>query len=322
MSKLMTVYLAFDALRAGRLQLDDMIPVSEKAWKMGGSQMFIEVGERVAVRDLLRGIIIQSGNDACVAIAEALAGSEEAFAEQMNQKASELGLTSSHFRNASGLDEDGHLMSVRDLAMLARRIIGAFPELYRIYSEREFEYAGIKQRNRNPLLQAGVPGVDGMKTGYTDKAGYGLVTSAIRNDQRLILVVAGLGSLRARAAEAERLLEYGFREFQEYRLFEAGETVREIDVWLGAAPKVAAVPSETVAVTLSREARKAMEARLVFDAPVPAPIEQGQELARLEIVAPGVEPLSVPLVAATAVPEAGLLGRLTGALGHLVWGSS
>lgn len=322
MSKLMTAYMAFDALRAGRLHLDDLIPISEKSWKMGGSQMFLEVGQRVPVKDLLRGIIIQSGNDACVAMAEALAGSEAAFAAQMNEKAKELGLSSSHFVNSSGLDEPGHLMSVRDLATLARRIIMEFPEYYPIYSEKEFEYAGIKQRNRNPLLQAGVPGVDGMKTGYTTGAGYGLVTSAIRNDQRLILVIAGLDSLKARASEAQSLLEYGFREFHEYRLFEAGEPVREADVWLGAEPKVALVPSETVAVTLSREARGGMEAKIVFDNPVPAPILAGQELARLEIAAPGIEAFSVPLVAANAVPEAGFLGRITSALGYLVRGRS
>jgi D-alanyl-D-alanine carboxypeptidase (penicillin-binding protein 5/6) len=322
MSKMMTAYMLFDALRAGRLKLDDLLPVSEKAWKMGGSQMFIEVGQRVAVKDLMRGIIIQSGNDACVAVAEALAGSEEAFATEMNAKARELGLASSHFRNSSGLDEEGHLMSVRDLATLARSIIQEFPEYYEIYSEREFEYAGISQRNRNPLLQRGVPGVDGMKTGYTSGSGYGLVASAIRDGQRLILVIAGLDTSRSRAGEAERLLEFGFREFHEYRLFEAGETVREADVWLGAEPRVALVPSQTVAVTLSREARQGMVATLVFDNPVPAPVAQGQELARLEITAPGAEPVSVPLFAASDVAEAGILGRIASALGYLVWGPS
>jgi D-alanyl-D-alanine carboxypeptidase (penicillin-binding protein 5/6) len=322
LSKLMTTYLAFDALRAGRMRLDDILPVSEKAWRMGGSQMFLEVGDRVTVEDLLRGIIIQSGNDACVAIAEALAGSEPAFVDLMNERAAAIGLTASSFRNATGLDEDGHLMSVRDLATLARRIVEEFPDLYPIYSELEFEYRGIKQHNRNPLLRSGVPGVDGMKTGYTAKAGYGLVVSAVRDEQRLILVVAGLDSLRARSTEAERLLEYGFREFREYRLFEAGQTVREADVWLGAAPKVALVPRETVAVTMSRAARDGMEVRLVLGNPVPAPIAKGQELGRVEIAAPGMEPWSVPLVAAEAVPEAGLLGRITGALGYLVRGAS
>ncbi|MFO1066965.1 MAG: D-alanyl-D-alanine carboxypeptidase family protein [Geminicoccaceae bacterium] len=322
MSKLMTAYMAFDALRAGRLKLDDMLPVSEQAWKMGGSQMFLEVGDRVAVKDLLRGIIIQSGNDACVVMAEALAGSEAAFAEQMNAKAKELGLTSSSFRNASGLDEPGHLMSVRDLATLARRIITEFPDFYPIYSEIEFTYAGIKQQNRNPLLHSKVPGVDGMKTGHTDDAGYGLVASAKRGDQRLILVIAGMESPRARAAEAERLLEYGFREFKEYTLFPAGQPVRDVAVWLGEKPRLPLVPQQTVAVTLSREARQGMVVKLVFDDPVAAPIAKDQPVGRVEVTAPGTQPFTVPLLAGEAVAEAGMLGRLTGAFGYLVGWSS
>ncbi|HMR29779.1 MAG TPA: D-alanyl-D-alanine carboxypeptidase family protein [Geminicoccaceae bacterium] len=322
MSKLMTAYMVFEQLRQGRLKLDDMLPVSEHAWKMGGSQMFLEVGDRVSVGDLLRGIIIQSGNDACVVVAEALAGSEPAFAEMMNARAAELGLTASHFANSNGLDEPGHLMSVRDLAVLARRIIQDFPEFYSIYSEREYTYGGIKQQNRNPLLQAGVPGVDGMKTGYTSQAGYGLVTSAQRGDQRLILVIAGLPSLKARSAEAARLLEYGFREFQEYAVFKPGQVVREADVWFGEQPKVPLVAADMVAVTLSREARKGMVVKLFYDSPAPAPITRDQPLGRVEVTAPGSEPFSVPLLAAADVPEAGMLGRLTGALNYLIWGRS
>lgn len=322
MSKLMTAYLLFEQIKQGRLKLDDMLPVSEHAWKMGGSQMFLEVGDRVAVRDLMRGIIIQSGNDACVVVAEALAGSEPAFAEMMNAKAAELGLTASHFTNSNGLDEPGHVMSVRDLAVLARRIIQEFPEFYPIYSEREYSYAGIKQQNRNPLLQAGVPGVDGMKTGYTSQAGYGLVTSAQRGDQRLILVITGLPSLKARSVEAARLLEYGFREFKEYQVFKPGEVVREADVWFGEQPKVPLVAAETVAVTLSREARQGMQVKVFYDNPAPAPISRGQQLGRVEVTAPGADPYTVPLVAAADVPEAGMLGRFTSALGYLVWGRS
>lgn len=322
MSKLMTAYILFEQLEQGRLKLDDMLPVSEAAWKMGGSQMFLEVGDRVAVRDLLRGIIIQSGNDACVVAAEALAGSEAAFAEMMNQKAAELGLTASHFANASGLDAPGHLMSVRDLATLARRIIQEFPQYYSIYSELEYTYAGIKQHNRNPLLQANVPGVDGMKTGYTSQAGYGLVSSAQRGEQRLILVITGLPTLKVRSAEAARLLEYGFREFREYQVFKPGEVVREADVWFGEQPKVPLVAADTVAMTLSREARKGMMVKVVYDNPAPAPIVKDQPLGRVEVTAPGVDPYVVPLVAAADVPEAGMLGRFTGALSYLIWGRS
>lgn len=321
MSKLMTAFLAFEALREGRLKLDDMLLVSETAWKMGGSQMFLEVGKRATVSDLLRGIIVQSGNDACVVIAEALAGSEEAFAQRMNEKARDLGLTNSQFANSTGLDAPNHLMSVRDLATLGRRIISDFPEYYPIYSEKDFTFNDIRQPNRNPLLQSGVPGVDGMKTGYTDDAGYGLVTSAKRDQRRLILVVTGLESLRARGAEAERLLEHGFREFEEYRLFEAGETVREVPVWLGQHDTVALVPQEAVALTLPRNARDSMTARFTFDSPVPAPIVEGQTVGQIEVTATGIEPLVVPLVAASPVPEAGPWRRLTGMVSHLIWGT-
>jgi D-alanyl-D-alanine carboxypeptidase (penicillin-binding protein 5/6) len=322
MSKLMTAYVIFDALRSGRLQLDDMVPISEVAWKMGGSQMFLKVGERVPVQDLLRGIIIQSANDACVAMAEALSGSESAFVETMNAKAKELGLTNSHFANATGLDDPAHLMSVRDLATLGRRIIQDFPEYYPIYGEREFTYANIRQPNRNPLLQAGVAGVDGMKTGFTDDSGYGLVTSAKRGDRRLILVVAGLDSMRLRGTEAERLLEHGFRDFQEYRIYEAGQTIRSVDVWLGAEPSVAIQAGETVAVTLPRDARSGLAAKLVFDSPVPAPVSKGQVVGRVAVTAPGMDPLEVPLVTGAAVAEASSLGRLGGVIRYLVGGTS
>ena len=321
MSKLMTAYMAFEALREGRLRLDDMLLVSERAWKMGGSQMFLEVGKRAAVSDLLRGIIVQSGNDACVVIAEALAGSEEAFAQRMNEKAAELGLTNSHFVNSTGLDAPEHQMSVRDLATIARRIIEDFPEFYRLYSEREFTYANIRQPNRNPLLQNDVPGVDGLKTGYTSAAGYGLVASALREQRRLILVVTGLASLRERRQEAERLLEYGFREFEEYRLFEAGQVVRDVAVWLGAADRLPLVAQQTVAVTLPRSARGSLTARLSFDSPVPAPVAEGQPIGEIEVAADGVSPFKVPLVAATSVAAAGPWRRLTGMAGYLIWGA-
>ena len=320
MSKLMTAYMIFDQIKSGKLRLDEEILVSERAWKMGGSQMFIEVGERVKVEDLIRGIIIQSGNDACVTMAEAIAGSEEEFARQMTEKAAEIGLTGSSFANSTGLDAPDHLMTVRDLALLARRIVQDFPEFLKYYGEREFEYAGIKQPNRNPLLQAGVPGVDGMKTGFTDGSGYGLVATAARDDRRIITVLAGLESLAQRRTEGERLLEYGFREFQEYRLFEPGVPVTETGVWQGVAPKVALVVPDLVAVTLSREARKQLVVKLSYLSPVPAPIQAGERVGQAEITAPGLPPLTAPLVAAGDVARAGLLARATGSLSYLIWG--
>jgi D-alanyl-D-alanine carboxypeptidase (penicillin-binding protein 5/6) len=320
MSKLMTAYMIFDRLKSGRLKLDEEVTVSERAWKMGGSQMFLEVGDRVRVEDLIRGIIIQSGNDACVAMAEAISGSEEAFAREMNEKAREIGLTGSSFANSTGLDAPDHLMTVRDLALLARAIVTEFPEHFKYYAELEFEYAGIKQPNRNPLLQARVPGVDGMKTGYTEQSGYGLVSTAKRDDRRVIAVLAGLKSVGQRRAEGERLLEHGFREWQEYRLFGAGETVVDADVWLGAAPKVPLSSTSTVAVTLSREARKGLAVKVSYDNPVPAPVAAGQRVGTLEIGAPGMAPLAVPLVAAQEVPKAGMLGRATAAFGYFLRG--
>ncbi len=322
MSKLMTAYLVFERLREGSLSLDDELPVSEKAWRMGGSQMFVEVGERVKVADLLRGMIVQSGNDACVVLAEALAGSEKAFAELMNEKARELGLTGSHFANATGLPDPEHYMSVRDLARLAALIIREFPEYYAIYSEKSFTYNRITQRNRNPLLQKGVPGVDGVKTGYTKEAGYGLVVSAERDGRRLILVVAGLESARQRAIEAERLLEFGFREFREYRLFEAGAPVVEAAVWFGAEPSVPLVGEGLIAVTLTRQARRNLVVKARYSSPIPAPIRKGERLGELEITAPGIEPFTVPLVAGRSVARASVLGRITSALGYLLWGPS
>jgi D-alanyl-D-alanine carboxypeptidase (penicillin-binding protein 5/6) len=322
MSKLVTALLVFEEIKAGRLRLDDTLPVSEKAWRTGGSKMFVKIGERVRVEDLLRGMIIQSGNDACVVLAEALAGSEAAFAERATRRARELGLTQTRLKNATGLPDPEHLMSVRDLATVASRIIREHPDLYRLYGEKEFEYAKIRQPNRNPLLQAGVPGVDGVKTGYTEEAGYGLVVSAEREGRRIVLVVAGLDTLRQRRSEAELLLEYAFREFQEYKLFGAGETVVEVPVWMGDAAAVPAVPASVVGVTLRREARKDLKVTARFEAPLPAPVAAGQEIGRLEIVLPGRPPTTVPLLAGRAVERAGLLGRLTGALGYLVQGGA
>ena len=322
MSKLMTAYMIFDRLEHGGLKLDDMIPISERAWKMGGSQMFLEVGERVKVEDLIRGIIVQSGNDACVAMAEAISGSEEAFAQAMTEKALELGLTGSSFMNSTGLDAPGHLMTVRDLATLARRIIADFPGHYAYYAEREFVYRDIRQPNRNPLLQANVPGVDGMKTGYTELAGYGLVATAKRGERRVIAVLAGLGSMRERAQEGERVLEYGFREFQEYTLYTPGQPVIEADVWMGAQPKVALITAEPVALTLSRAARKGMVVKLRYDNPIAAPVDRGRRVGTLEVTAPDQPTASFPLSAAEAVPKAGVLGRITGAMAYLVRGAS
>ena len=322
MSKLMTALIVFERLRQGSLKLSDELPVSEKAWRTGGSKMFVQVGDRVSVEDLLRGIIIQSGNDACVVVAEGLAGSEEAFARQMNERAQALGLENSRFANASGLDDPEHYMSVRDLATVARFIVKEFPEYYRFYSEPEFEYAGIRQPNRNPLLQAGVRGVDGMKTGHTSLAGYGLIASAEREGRRLILVMSGLDSERQRRIEGERLLEYGFRDFEEYKLYDAGQTIANADVWMGASGTVPLVADERVTATMTRDARDSLKVTLRYEQPVVAPIEQGKELGSLLIEADGLPSRTVPLKAGQAVDRAGVFGRLVGAVAYFVGGGT
>jgi serine-type D-Ala-D-Ala carboxypeptidase (penicillin-binding protein 5/6) len=322
MSKLMTGLMVFERLKNGSLKLDDELPVSEKAWRTGGSKMFVKVGDRVTIDDLLQGIIVQSGNDACVVVAEGLAGSEEAFARQMSERAQELGLTNSHFANSSGLDDPEHYMSARDLAIVGRIIINEYPEYYHYYSQEEFEYAGIKQGNRNPLLQAGVPGIDGMKTGHTSVAGYGLVATAQRDGRRLLLVMAGLGSERQRRQEGERLMEYGFRDFEQYALYAAGATIAKPAVWMGDKADVALVAEREVAATMTREARKSLKVTLKYDEPIEAPVAKGQELGTMVLEADGMPTRTVPLVAADDVGRAGMFGRLVGAVGYLVWGGS
>ncbi|HYM32028.1 MAG TPA: D-alanyl-D-alanine carboxypeptidase family protein [Candidatus Cybelea sp.] len=319
MSKLMTVYMVFEKLAKGELKLDDQFGVSERAWRQGGSKMFVQVGSRVNVDDLLKGVIVQSGNDACIVLAEGLAGSEGAFADAMTRRARELGLTNSVFKNSTGWPDPQHLMTARDLAVLSRRIIHDFPQYYHYFGQIDFTYNNIKQGNRNPLLYKNL-GVDGLKTGHTDEGGYGLTASAKRGDRRLILVVNGLTSMNERSREPERLLDWGFREFDNYALFKAGDKVDEADVWLGDQPKVPLVLEHNLVLTLPKAARKDLKAKLVYDGPVPAPIKQGMAIGHIEVSAPGMETVQVPLVAAADVGRLGFTGRLAAAFNYLVWG--
>jgi D-alanyl-D-alanine carboxypeptidase (penicillin-binding protein 5/6) len=320
MTKMMTVYLAFQALGDGSLSMEDELAVSERAWRMGGSKMYVEVGTRVKVADLLRGIIVQSGNDATVVIAEGLAGSEEAFAERMTAKAAELGMANTTFLNASGWPQEGHVTTVRDLATLAAATIRDFPDLYPLYAETSFEYNGIKQDNRNPLLYKSVGG-DGLKTGHTEAAGYGLASSAIRNGRRLVLVVNGLSSVQERAQEAERMLDWGFRETRNYELLAAGATALDAAVWLGESDTVPLVVEAPVVVTLAQEARRRMTVKVVYDGPIPAPIAKGAVLGRLVVAAPGVPTVERDLVAGADVGELSPLRRIVAAAAYLIWGS-
>lgn len=322
MSKIMTTYMVFSRLREGKLAMDDSLPVSEHAWRRGGcvsdgSTMCLKLGERVKVEDLLRGIIVQSGNDASIVIAEGLAGSEEAFASEMNKKAKEIGLKGSVFRNSTGLPEPDHVMTARDLAVLAERTIKDFPEYYHFYSEKEFTYNGIKQGNRNPLLYKSV-GADGLKTGHTKEAGYGLTASAKQAERRVVLVVAGLPGMAARAEESVRLIDYAFREFENVPLVKAGEQVETASVWLGEGDTVPLQATQDVVITVPRRARSDMKLAVVYDGPVPAPIRKGDPLGKLVISAPGIAPVEVPLVAGGDVERRGPIGRAFAALGNLV----
>ncbi|MEM8949739.1 MAG: D-alanyl-D-alanine carboxypeptidase family protein [Pseudomonadota bacterium] len=321
MSKLMTAYMVLEQLKDGRLKMDDTLPISEKAWKKGGSKMFVEVGKRARIDDLLRGIIVLSGNDACIVVAEGLAGSEENFARDMTLKGREIGLTNSVFKNASGWPDPGHVMTARDLATLARRLIEDFHEYYDIFSERDFEYSDIRQPNRN-LLLGRVPGVDGLKTGHTQEAGYGLVASAIRDGRRLISVAVGLDSAQARALENERLLEYGFRRFRNYALMTKGQAIEHASVWLGREPTVPLIVDQDVKISMSDEARRSLKVKLTYETPVPAPIAAGDRVASLRIEAPGLAVQEVPVFAGGDVGKADFVGRVTGALEYLIFGPS
>ena len=319
MTKLMTMYLVFEALAEGNLALDDTLPVSEEAWRMGGSKMFVEVDTRVAVEDLVRGVVVQSGNDATIVLAEGLAGSEPAFAEKMNTKADDLGMTSSTFRNASGWPDPEHVTTARDLAIVAIRTIEDFPQYYPYYAETTFTFSDIEQSNRNPLLYKNMD-ADGLKTGHTEAAGYGLTASAIRDGRRLVLVINGVESTAARANESERLLEWGFREFDAYSLLNAGETVTDAEVWLGDQSTVPLVLAEDLNITMSRDARREMVVKAVYDGPLPAPISQGTPVAMLVIEAPGLQTVELPLLAGEDVGELSMFSRVGAAISYLVFG--
>ncbi len=302
MSKLMTMYLVFERMKEGRLKLDDTLPVSEKAWRMQGSKMFVPLGESIKVEDLIHGVIVQSGNDACIVFAEGLAGSEEAFAELMNKKAKELGLTGSHFVNSTGWPDDGQLMTAKDLAILGGRIIKDFPEYFPNYSVKEFTYHNIVQHNRNRLLGNDI-GVDGMKTGHTDIGGYGITLTAKHDGRRLVLVINGLASDDERMKEGDQLLRYGFREFKNTKLVSAGKQVASADVFFGKSAQVPLEAANDVVVTLPAAANNNVSYKLRYESPIPAPIKKGDKVADLVISWGDAAPQVVPLVASQDVEK-------------------
>ena len=324
MSKMMTIYMVFDALKAGKIHLDDEFTVSEHAWrqtyKQDESSMFLPINGRVKVEDLIRGVIIQSGNDATVVLAEGIGGSETQFVDEMNAKAKEIGLTDSHFMNPHGMPDPNHYSTARDLATLAERLHADFPEYYHFFGELEYTYNNIKQGNRNPLLYHAGSGADGLKTGHTDAGGYGLTGSAEREGRRLVVVVNGLPSMQARADDPQALLDYGFNEFKAYTLFKPGEAVSRAATWQGEQPFVPLVVDQPVAVTLSFAEKKGLKAVVKMPETVKAPIAEGQEIGKLVVSMPGLPDEEYPLKAGASVERLGFFPRIAMAAHYMLGG--
>jgi len=311
LTKMMTAYIAEREIAEGRISFDDKVPVSIKAWKTGGSRMFIREGTEVRLEDLLRGIVIQSGNDASVAVAEYIAGSEDVFADVMNQTAVSLGMTNTQFKNSTGLPQEGHYTTAKDLGILAARTIADFPETYALYKEKNFTYNGIKQANRNSLLFRD-PSVDGLKTGHTQEAGYCLVASAERDGFRLISVVMGTASEKAREQETTKLLQYGFRYFSGQTVFTAGQPLPESarKVWFGESEMVELAPTEPLYVTLPLGRESAIQATLDAPDSLDAPLEAGAIVGNVKIMLGERILAESPVAVAEAVPEGGFFKRM------------
>lgn len=325
MSKLMTVYVLFSKLKDGSLSLEDTFTVSENAWRKGGaasggSTMFLEIGSKVKVEDLIKGILIQSGNDACIVVAENIAGSEEDFVAEMDKYAKKLGMKNSSFANSTGLPHPYHRMSMEDLAILARHIIKEFPEYYSIFSIKEFTYNNIKQGNRNPLLYS-MSNADGLKTGHTEEAGFSLTASAKKGDRRLIEVMAGMSSNKERSEEAEKLMSWGFREFNNYEVLKAGQKIAKVPVWYGVEKSVELVVPNTVVRTIKKN--KASKTKIIaeYDKPVKAPIKKGDKLGFVKIEISGQPDVKIPLIANKDVAQLGFLGRFIENLRYLLGGN-
>jgi serine-type D-Ala-D-Ala carboxypeptidase (penicillin-binding protein 5/6) len=325
MSKLMTIYIAFQKLQEGSISLTDEYTVENtptwQRWRRQGSTMWLNAGDVVTIHDLLRGIIVQSGNDACGQLAMAIAGEEDIFIEMMNEESVKLGLTNSHFTNTNGWPEPDHVMSARDIALISHALSVKFPEYYPMFAEREYEYANVNQPNRNRLLYR-MDGADGLKTGHTEDGGYGLASSAVEGDRRLVLVVNGMESDNARINESQRLLNYGFRNFNVYEMLKSGQTVDNAAVWLGEQATVPLVVEKDVTISMKRQSRRNMTARVVYDGPISAPIQKGQPIATLEFVSRDMQTVTVPLVAGADVDTLGGFSRIKAALNYMVMGTS
>jgi serine-type D-Ala-D-Ala carboxypeptidase (penicillin-binding protein 5/6) len=324
MSKLMTVELLFQRLKDGRLKPEDTFHVSETAWRQGQkdneSKMWVALNSDISIDNLLKGIIIQSGGDACVVVAESLGGSEAGFADMLNARAKELGLAQSHFVNSSGLPDPGQFMSAEDLGRLAAHVIRTYPDYYKYFAMKDFTWSNIRQPNRNTLVDENI-GVDGLKTGHTDAGGFGIVASALRNDRRLIIVLNGMKSEHERINEARRLLDIGYREFKAFQLAGKGDVVADAAIWGGAKNTVHVTVGDPLRVMMPVGSRRDMKVTLRYDGPVRAPVALGQQIGTLTVSVPGKPDKVVPAVAAEAVPSNGFLDKMMMGLQVLVFGA-
>ena len=320
MTKMMTALVAFEKIKDGSLSLDQEFLISKKAWKMGGSKMFIEVDKRVSVYDLLLGVVVQSGNDASIAIAEGISGSEEIFAIEMNNLGKKIGLTGSNFTNSSGWPDDNHYTTAEDLAKVAQYTIENHYELYQMYKISDFTYNGIKQDNRNPLLYT-FEGADGFKTGYTEAAGYGLVGSAERGDRRLILVLNGLESSKSRAQESLRLMDWGFNNFQLVDFYKKNDVIKEVDTWLGKEDKVDLVALEDISVSIPKAQLSSARVTVLVEEPIATPIKIGDQIAKLQISFADKQ-VDFPLYSGEDIDQKNFFSRIFSAIYYIILGSN
>lgn len=320
MSKTLTGYLVFEALRNGKITLDQQFPVSEKAWRMQGSKMFVPLGGMVKVEDLIRGMLIQSGNDATIVLAEGLAGTEEAFVDAMNHKAQELGMKDSHFMNASGWPDPNHYSTCHDLAILAKAVIHDFPDYYKYDAEKDFTYNNIKQGNRNPLLYKNI-GADGVKTGHTDDGGYGLIGSGLRDGRRVIMVLNGMASMQERADESARLLDWALSSFTNVSIIHTGMKVADAPVVMGVERSVPLIVDQDLKVTMPRMgAQSAAKAQAIFKGPLEAPVKKGQEVGIIRIEVQNMKPVELPILAAKDIPRIGFFPSLVEKAERIIFG--
>ncbi len=319
MSKLMTAYVVFSQLASKKITLEDTLRVSEKAWRKGGSKMFVEMGSRVSVEDLLKGMIVQSGNDASIVLAEGLFGSEELFSLEMNRLAKRIGMNQSNFKNATGWPDPEHVTTAKDLSLLASDLYKRFPQYMGYYSKKSYTYNNIKQGNRNPLLYKNL-GSDGLKTGHTSKSGYGLVGSAVRNDRRVIAVINGLNSSKDRSQEAERLIDWSFREFNNYKIYNKNTEVYKAPIWLGTEEFVPVILNDDIKLTLSDEEYRNLKVKVKYSKPISAPIKKGKEIGFLHILVNNKQIDKRPLFSAKDIDELSLFGKVKMKLEYILFG--